>query len=232
MPRQTLQKRVRAVRPRADKRRTTRQLLLEAAGEVFAGRGFDRATGGEICEPFDISPALISYYFGGMEGLYTAVLAEAGDRLAVFESFLSELPESLDAEGRLRALMKNWADTILGARASSWMFRVSVREFVNPTPMSDALRAKHPLPWMAFLRENVGELMGLSPEHPAVSRGCLAVTAPLMILMIADRHGMKSAFPRAGFTARGAGELVDDLVVYAVAGLAALGEAVVADPAG
>src|SRR5258707_6288255 len=51
----------------------TRQRLLEAAGEVFASRGFRDATTREICEKAQANVAAGNYHFGDKEELYAAV---------------------------------------------------------------------------------------------------------------------------------------------------------------
>jgi AcrR family transcriptional regulator len=63
---------------------TTRQRLLEVAGQVFAEKGFDRTTGKEICERAGINTAAVNYYYSGIEGLYAAVVQEAHSRFVTF----------------------------------------------------------------------------------------------------------------------------------------------------
>src|SRR5215475_15617031 len=59
----------------ADRTRTdTRQRVLEAAGEVFAARGFRAATVREICQRAKANLAAVNYHFGDKERLYAAVL--------------------------------------------------------------------------------------------------------------------------------------------------------------
>src|SRR4030095_12192205 len=55
-------------------RMETRQRLLEAAGEVFAARGFRAATVREICQRAQANLAAVNYHFGDKERLYAAVL--------------------------------------------------------------------------------------------------------------------------------------------------------------
>ncbi len=52
----------------------SRELLLAAASELFAVRGFDRSTTREIGERAGVDPALIARYFGGKAQLYIATL--------------------------------------------------------------------------------------------------------------------------------------------------------------
>ena len=49
----------------------TRDRLLMAAGEVFAEKGFDKATVREICQAANVQNiAAVNYYFGDKERLY------------------------------------------------------------------------------------------------------------------------------------------------------------------
>lgn len=60
--------------PRRRDSARSRELLLTAATELFAERGFDRSTIREIGERAGVDPALIARYFGGKAQLYLATL--------------------------------------------------------------------------------------------------------------------------------------------------------------
>jgi AcrR family transcriptional regulator len=56
------------------------ELLLTAAQELFAERGFDRVTTREIAERAGVDATLIARYFGSKTGIYLAAIrAEVGD---------------------------------------------------------------------------------------------------------------------------------------------------------
>ncbi|MFJ2862608.1 helix-turn-helix domain-containing protein [Kitasatospora sp. NPDC087314] len=89
--------------PGAPRRRDaarSRELLIRAAMELFADRGFERTTTREIGERAGVDPALIARYFGGKTQLYLAtVRVELGD----------SVPADLLEEDRLRGLLERFS---------------------------------------------------------------------------------------------------------------------------
>jgi AcrR family transcriptional regulator len=58
-----------------------RGALLDAAENLFAEKGFEGTTTREVVKKAKCNLALISYYFGGKDGLYKAVLLRHIDRI-------------------------------------------------------------------------------------------------------------------------------------------------------
>ncbi|MFE7311494.1 helix-turn-helix domain-containing protein [Streptomyces sp. NPDC057555] len=89
--------------PAAPRRRDaarSRELLIRAAMELFADRGFERTTIREIGDRAGVDPALIARYFGGKTQLYLAtVRMELGD----------SAPADLLEEDRLRGLLERFS---------------------------------------------------------------------------------------------------------------------------
>src|SRR5437867_11921376 len=56
---------------------STKQRLLDAAREMFAQKGFEAASVGEICERAEANRAAISFHFGGKERLYIEAVKDA-----------------------------------------------------------------------------------------------------------------------------------------------------------
>src|SRR5690606_26423774 len=112
----------------------TRSQILEAAGQVFAEKGFDRATGKEIAERANTNSAAINYHFGGIERLYVAVLTEAHKSVASIEEIAAIAQSPLDPEEKLRRLIAFGIAALAEAR-QSWAIRVLSREFLAPTPV-------------------------------------------------------------------------------------------------
>jgi AcrR family transcriptional regulator len=206
--------------PAAAAGRSTRERVLETAGETFAEKGFDRATSKEICARAGANVAAVNYYFGSIEGLYAAVLDEAQRRFISFDDIAAAVAGKTDAKTKLRALIDLAVARLLAPASSSWAFRVIAREMAAPSPAFRTLRQREILPRALLMKALVAEIVQLPPEHPAVARGALTIIAPFAMLSFADRSILDRAFPSLALNEGGAAGLADHLYRYAMAGLA------------
>ena len=87
--------------------RSTRAVVLEAAGKVFAERGFAEATSKEICERAGTNGAAVNYYFGGKEGLYEEVLIEAHRQMLSLEDLNRIITSEATPEEKLRVFLEH-----------------------------------------------------------------------------------------------------------------------------
>lgn len=117
----------------------TRSRLLEAAGEEFAERGFERATVREICRRAEVrNVAAVNYHFGDKERLYAEAVI-AAHRCGV------ELPAEAEAaegtpEERLRRFVHHFLQNTLAVdQQRSWHHALLVREMIQPTAASETL---------------------------------------------------------------------------------------------
>jgi AcrR family transcriptional regulator len=212
----------RALRKEVEQQRETRDVLLEVAGQVFAEKGFDRATGKEICARAGANSAAINYYFGGIEGLYAAVLRVAHRRIVTVDRLEALVASQPDPRSQLEAIVGMIVRVVTGPDSSSWMFRVIGRELVAPSSVFAEMRDKEIFPKMHVLKSVVAELTGLPKTHPVVERGILSIIAPCIMLLIGDRRFFKRAFPKFGFGAEDAPAVTQHMVEFALAGLEAI----------
>jgi AcrR family transcriptional regulator len=204
-------------------RQSTRQHLLEAAGQVFAEKGFERSTAKEISERAHTNTAAVNYYFGGIEGLYAAVLEEARNRLFAVQAIETAIEGKTDPKAKLEAILGVVMQTLLGPVSSSWVLQVIGRDIVNPSPMTATAKEKLIAPRARILRRFVGELMKLPEDHAAVARGCISIMAPICMLILADRRRIGRELPGLGLASEDAPAWARHMVQYALAGLEAVG---------
>jgi TetR/AcrR family transcriptional regulator, regulator of cefoperazone and chloramphenicol sensitivity len=213
-----------ALQPKASGgRQGPREHLLEAAGQVFGEKGFERSTAKEISERAHTNTAAVNYYFGGIEGLYAAVLQEARSRVFSVQAIAKAIEGKIDPKAKLEAAFNVVVQTLLGPVSSSWVLRVLGRDMVTPSPTSDGAREKVVPPQAQILRRFVGEFMGLPEDHPAVARGCISILAPFFMLILGDRRKMARVLPNLGLEPDDAPAMAHHLVQFAIAGLQALG---------
>ncbi|MBN1346256.1 MAG: CerR family C-terminal domain-containing protein [Phycisphaerae bacterium] len=136
----------------------TRQRLLEAAGEVFAERGFRSATVREICQKSKSNVAAVNYHFGDKRRLYEAVLqhahAWATQGSAVFEESQDAAPER-----RLRDFIRSMLLKPFDQGRPSWQSKLMIREMIEPTRALDALIEQYFRPRFERLTAIVLELL-------------------------------------------------------------------------
>lgn len=75
----------------------TREAILDAAGTLFAERGYDGASLRAIAAAAGVDPALIRHFFGDKQTLFMTVVA---DRSTVIERLAGSLQGDQDAAGR------------------------------------------------------------------------------------------------------------------------------------
>ncbi|QUD89769.1 TetR/AcrR family transcriptional regulator [Phenylobacterium montanum] len=210
----------------ATDRPSARTRLLDAAGEVFADKGFDGARGADICAQAGMNPAAINYYFGGMDGLYEAVLIEARDRLPRIGDLAAIAAADTDPRSKLRAIMQLAITALSGPASRSWVLRLIGREALSLSPTFERLLVEaEGLPKLAILRSIIGQIMELPPDHPAVARSCLSVITPCQVMLIAPRDLMAHLLPASDPQGRGDQDLIEHLVDFALGGLFAVAAA-------
>ncbi len=136
----------------------TRQRLLEAAGEVFAERGFRDATIREICEKAKANIAAVHYHFGDKEALYSAVFSFA--RGCAVARFDEQVPPTAPAEERLRAFVRAVLTRFFDEGRPAWLGKLVAQEMINPTKALDSLVNEQIRPNSERLKAIVRELIG------------------------------------------------------------------------
>ena len=138
----------------------TRQRLLEAAGEIFAARGYRQATVREICRRAKANVAAVNYHFRDKEGLYAEVLEDAHRR--ALEKYPLDSPEyeALPAAGRLRVFIRHTVFKLFDDDTSAHRFKLMAWEMIEPTAALDSLVANIIRPLEQRLTAIVRELLG------------------------------------------------------------------------
>jgi TetR/AcrR family transcriptional regulator, regulator of cefoperazone and chloramphenicol sensitivity len=142
----------------------TRDKLIEAAGQVFAERGYRAATIREICRRAGANVAAVNYTFGDKMGLYTEVLRHSV-RAAQTAALNAALDTSLSPEATIRGVIRARLMSLCGQARPDWHIRLVMHEFSQPTPAMGRVVDEGMRPVYDRVRKAVGEVIGLPPDH-------------------------------------------------------------------
>lgn len=149
----------------------TRTRLLEAAGEVFAEKGFQAATVREICSRAGANLAAVNYYFGDKQRLYLEVVGYAHRGLAAQP--VPEFPAGTPPAEKLRQFIEqSLANLDQEVQCPEWGRRLMMREMAEPTEACVAVVDAFVRPKAEALQEILAEL--LPPETPEAQRHMIA----------------------------------------------------------
>jgi TetR/AcrR family transcriptional regulator, regulator of cefoperazone and chloramphenicol sensitivity len=172
-----------------------REHLLEVAGEVFAEKGYDRATSKEICERAGVNSSAVNYYFGGIDKLYVAALARAHGRMSTLEDLKKIASADVPAQDKLRSFLAPLIKWLAHPSAKSWEMQLFSREIVAPSPLQDAFFETEIQPKLHIFRGIIAGIIGARPDEAVVGRAILTVIAPVFFLVVANRVKLENVLP-------------------------------------
>lgn len=134
-----------------ERSRANREAVLAAGRQVFAERGFERATVRAVAAVAGIDPSMVIRYFGGKEGLFAAAVdvdlrlpdlravppEERGERLA---RHFVELWEHPPTDRVLQVLLRSATTTDAAAARIRTVFAEQVVELVAGLGLADPRR--------------------------------------------------------------------------------------------
>ena len=157
----------------------TQKRILEAAGKVFAERGFKNATVREICREAGANVAAINYHFGDKKALYRDTLKYW--RTVAFEGYPLEdiILISGPPEEKLRRFIKQFAGRLHDKGRTSRFVRLVMRELFDPTDGLDVIVESTMKPMLLLLSSIVGELLGKRPDDKETGLCCVSIVGQI-----------------------------------------------------
>jgi AcrR family transcriptional regulator len=117
----------------------TEARLLEAAGRVFAEKGFDGATVRDVCEKAGVKNiGAVNYYFRSKENLYEAAVRHAF-RCRMARTPAPEWPEGTPPAVKLRQFIRGAVKSMLDDFSEPWQMRLLMRELSHPGPAGEGV---------------------------------------------------------------------------------------------
>lgn len=135
----------------------TKSRLLDAAGAVFAEKGFEAATVREICQAAGANIAAVNYYFGDKERLYIEAVREA--YCAREENApMPAWTEQTDPRTKLHDFVSTFLRRLLADGRPAWHLGLALRELAHPTAACVEIVRDYIRPMAEILRAIVAEL--------------------------------------------------------------------------
>jgi TetR/AcrR family transcriptional regulator, regulator of cefoperazone and chloramphenicol sensitivity len=150
---------------------STKARILEAAGTIFAQKGFETATIREICHAAGANLAAVNYHFGDKQRLYLEAVKHAHCSRAE-EVPLPEWDAATVPEVKLTEFIGVLLKRMLGAHKVPWHLQLMLREVVRPSIACEDLVRDYIRPHFEVLKAILRDLL---PED--VSDDTLALTA-------------------------------------------------------
>jgi AcrR family transcriptional regulator len=149
----------------------TRQQLLDAAGPLFAERGYRATTVRDICEAAQANQAAINYHFGDKENLYIECVRHAG-RVCSARVPLPAWSEGTSARAKLRDFVRMFAHRIVVDYVPAWHSQLIMREMLMPTKACAEFVTQFVQPQVVVLQSILAELLPPQvPEHKRMMIG-------------------------------------------------------------
>jgi AcrR family transcriptional regulator len=178
---------------------STADVILDAAEELFAGRGYASTSIKDIGRAAKTNPALLYYYFKDKAGLYRAVLRRIGD--ALIRQGRQAIRESTDPEALIRGIVMAQSTFVRERpRAAAIIIREMIdHEAVHCEPMLHEISADlfQPLVRAIELGQQQGVFRAdLDPRYAAISIVAQNVYFTLARPAVRLLLGKPSDFPR------------------------------------
>ncbi|MFO0492559.1 MAG: TetR/AcrR family transcriptional regulator, partial [bacterium] len=151
----------------------TKRAIIEAAGRLFAEKGFSGVTAREVAGDAGVALSAIPYHFGSMDALYRETLLTAC-QVSPDAAPLAEEALAGDPEVGLRTAIR-WAIVDASSASSSWAFRLLDREEADPSPVYEEVLRIKVVPEWNWLCEVVARASGHKSDSREVKFGVIAM---------------------------------------------------------
>ena len=201
----------------------TYKKVLKAASEVFAEKGYRKATIAEICRRAKSNVAAVNYHFGSKDELYIVVWRHAFEEALRIYPPDGGLPKDATPEERLGAFHHSILHRILDDGRLGCSGQIILREMADPTEALKRVRENMIRPLRESLREIIYELLG--PEATEQQIMFCVMSVIHQCLAIGFRKGRKR-FPAFLDVSRSKQATIDALAehitLFSLAGIAAV----------
>ncbi len=149
----------------------TRRQLMDAAGPLFAERGFRATTVREICDLAKANQAAINYHFRDKESFYIESVRHAAQQ-CMAQAPMPEWPQGTPPQEKLRDFVRMFVNRVAVDHEPAWHAQLIMREMLLPTQACAEFVKNYVQPTIEILRGILNDLLPASvPERKRMMIG-------------------------------------------------------------
>ncbi|MGN0136315.1 TetR family transcriptional regulator [Anaerotignum sp.] len=184
---------------------SVQERILDAAIPLFAMKGYAGVSIRMLAEAANVNIAMISYYFGGKEGLYSHILSTLFDDVKKMIAHVDAEPKS--GKEKIWALAERLIEI---DRKSTYLIRIVQSEIVNPTNEDDQTMKEYISHLNGFLRKWIQE----GKRDGDIREDVDETIAAINIVSMIDFYSLMRPFSDAFLQTDGKGYLENTLKNY------------------
>ena len=213
---------------------STKERIIETAGEIFGNRGFKAATIRTIARAAKVNVAAINYHFGDKETLYRTVLKSIFSQ--GFETFppVGPLSPGQDPEKQLQRFIRDMfyrLSSQKGWGGYSGRGKFIAREFVEPTHAFEDVLETYIKPHRDTLLSILAGLCNTVPDDPRL-KPCAVSTLGQCVYYAFAAPVIKRVIPECAPTQENLDQLAYGVYLFSLGGIRQLAGALSEQPPG
>ena len=197
----------------------TTDRLIEAAGELFATKGFEGTTVKEITDLAGANLAAIHYHFGDKKEMYETVIMKACSEIREKFPLDRGFDEASTPGERLRNFVRNMLYRFMDPARPAWQGVLFSQEMSNPSPVVCSMMEEEAQRIRALLDTIIRDLLGAEAEAEQVHL-CMKSIMGQIRLQIPTTGPRPSPFSYGkNVTAEGIEKIADHITDFSLGGI-------------
>lgn len=200
----------------------TKTRLIEAAGVIFADKGFDAAGVREICQEAKANVAAVKYYFGDKRKLYKAVLQHVHackDNLALqmAEEQLKTQPPLIQLKFYILEMVREH----LASQKPAWHLEIMLWEMTRQTAEGREVIELQLRPMATLLKNIIRQLVGDEVSEETVWKSGFSIVGQVLFYHVHQAIARQLAGD-AIYEELTVDQIAEHIYQFSIAGLAAV----------
>jgi AcrR family transcriptional regulator len=164
---------------------STRDRILEAAGELFADRGFEATTIRDICQAAGANVAAVNYYFRDKERLYVEAVVRA-HRWRLDQAHLPDWDANTPPQTKLSDFIHTFFRRVLGGPNDTWRTRLVMREIMQPSRACAEIAESNIRPQFEILQSILRELLPADVQEEELHLTAFSIVGQCLFYHVAS----------------------------------------------